>query len=676
MKPIVADYKAGMDAYERGDYVAAYSAWRPLAEQGDAGAQCMLGVLYVNGENGEDVPLDSVEAARWFRGAAEQGDVTAQLYLAEMYDSGAGVPQDRLEATRWYRKAAEQGEIEAQYELSDRYAKGKGVFQDDAKASYWFNMASEPERAAVRVCSTDAERLLKAVGERDLRDGLPASLLDALETDGMALTAIDVAEAAIATYHTDALRHYRRELDHLDPPKQWAGSDRAVDFVRSLGFPTEWAGGRKKNRDPYLEVEGPYSLPELHNYQLTIARNVRAMLRNENGEEAGRRGMISMPTGSGKTRVAVQAIVEAMRDDGFGGGVLWVADREELCEQAIEAWRQVWSSIGVRASRLRISRLWGGLQQRPLPTNELHIIVATIQTLKKRLSAPGGEYNFLAGFKLVVFDEAHRSIAPTFTSVMQDVGLTRFRRADEPFLLGLTATPYRGHDEAETERLVRRYGSNRLDAGAFSSDDPHAVIQELQDMGVLAQADHETIEGGTFSVGTFSPQEKSLPWLPPRVEKRIAQSVERTRRIIEAYETYIHSDWPTLIFATSVKHATTVAAWLTRKGIRSRAVSGQTETAVRRRVVEEFRSGEIKALVNYGVFREGFDAPKTRAIIVARPVYSPNLYFQMIGRGLRGPKNGGDERCLVLNVRDNIENFQRALAFSELDWLWSDQRLK
>ena len=44
----------------------------------------------------------------------------------------------------------------------------------------------------------------------------------------------------------------------------------------------------------------------------------------------------------------------------------------------------------------------------------------------------------------------------------------------------------------------------------------------------------------------------------------------------------------------------------------------------------------IKALVNYGVFREGFDAPKTRAIIVARPVYSPNLYFQMIGRGLRG----------------------------------------
>ena len=77
------------------------------------------------------------------------------------------------------------------------------------------------------------------------------------------------------------------------------------------------------------------------------------------------------------------------------------------------------------------------------------------------------EYEFLRDFRLAVFDEAHRSIAPTFTSVMQDIGLTYRRTEDKPFLLGLTATPYRGHDQAETARLVRRYGQNRLDAGAF-----------------------------------------------------------------------------------------------------------------------------------------------------------------------------------------------------------------
>ena len=541
----------------------------------------------------------------------------------------------------------------------------------------------EERRAAIRQHSTDAERLLVAVGEQRLRTELPGSLVAVLEKGGATLTGTDVAEAAIATYHTDALKKYKWALDHLDPPSGWAGSARAVKFVRSLGFSAEWAGERNRRPEPFLEVEGRFELPPLHDYQEIIVHNVREMLHNSSSHNGTRRGMISMPTGSGKTRVAVQAIVEAMRDDGFEGGVLWVADRDELCEQAVEAWRQVWSSIGPGATQLRISRMWAG-QPRPLPTSELHIVVATIQTLSAKLSRQQDEYNFLKDFALIVFDEAHRSIAPTFTSVMDEIGLTRRQRTDEPFLIGLTATPYRGYNEEETKWLTSRYSGNRLDSEAFESDDAQDVIQQLQTARILARADHETIEGETFSLDDIlegSPRSDNwrqkldklleLPWLPQIVEDRIAQSAERTERIIEAYGAHIDSDWPTLVFATSVEHAQTVAALLNRDGIRARAVSGETETATRRRVVEEFRHGEIKALVNYGVFREGFDAPKTRAIIVARPVYSPNLYFQMIGRGLRGPLNGGDERCLILNVRDNIEQFDRALSFSELDWLWA-----
>ena len=261
---------------------------------------------------------------------------------------------------------------------------------------------------------------------------------------------------------------------------------------------------------------------------------------------------------------------------------------------------------------------------------------------------------------------------------MQDIGLTRWQRKDEPYLIGLTATPYRGHDEVETRWLVNRYGSNRLDAGAFTSDNSEAVIHELQGMDVLAQADHEIIEGGSFSLDADELAQMNKkpqpPWLPQTTQNRIARDPRRTERIIEAYKAHVQSvdpDWPTLIFATSVEHARTVAALLSREGVKSRSVDGETEPATRRSIVKEFRDGEIKALVNFGVFREGFDAPKTRAIIVARPVYSPNLYFQMIGRGLRGVKNGGSNRCLILNVEDNIENFQRALAFSELDWLWA-----
>ncbi|WP_419847114.1 DEAD/DEAH box helicase [Candidatus Poriferisocius sp.] len=539
----------------------------------------------------------------------------------------------------------------------------------------------EARRREVRQCSTDAERLLAAVGEGCLRSGLPRSLLAVLEEEQGPLTGLDIAEAAIATYHTDALRQFKASLGHLNPPRQWAGRRIELEFVHSLGFSDEWAGERKRHRSPFMEVVGPQSLPELHPYQRTVAANLRAMLLPGQNESAGQRGMISMPTGSGKTRVAVQAVVEAIRDDDFPSGVLWVADRDELCEQAVEAWEGVWRSEGIEAKQLRISRLWGA-QPAPLPTSELHVVVASVQTLYSRLARRSEEYEFLKNFKIVIFDEAHRSIAPTSTSVMREIGLTYQQGEEEPRLLGLTATPYRGHDEAETRWLARRYGEKRLDRGAFSSDDPQEVIRELQDGGVLARADHELIEGGTFELSDSDWDElrKFVPeserggswrgWLPQSVEDRIAANTDRTRHIIEAYEKHIEPGWPTLIFATSVEHAQTLAALLNRSGITSRPVSGTTEPATRRRVVEEFRSGEIKALVNYAVFREGFDAPKTRAIIVARPVYSPNLYFQMIGRGLRGPKNGGDERCLILNVRDNIEGFGDALAFSELDWLW------
>ena len=306
-------------------------------------------------------------------------------------------------------------------------------------------------------------------------------------------------------------------------------------------------------------------------------------------------------------------------------------------------------------------------------------VVATIQTLRAKFRSSPDEYDFLTGFKLVVFDEAHRSVAPTFTSVMQEIGLTRRQGQEEPFLIGLTATPYRGHDESETARLVKRYGRRRLDAGAFASDDPEDVVAELQHMNVLALADHRTIDGGRFSLNDDELAQMTTPpprppWLPRSVEDRIARDSARTNRIVDAYETLVRRvdpDWPVLVFATSVEHAQTLAALLSRSGVPSRAVSGTTEPSTRRRIVEEFRRGAIKVLVNYGVFREGFDAPRTRVIVVARPVYSPNLYFQMIGRGLRGARNGGTDRCLIINVQDNIDNFERRLAFSDLDWLWA-----
>ena len=525
--------------------------------------------------------------------------------------------------------------------------------------------------AAVRLCETDEERLLAAVGIDGLRRRLPVSLPPMLAARPGSTVEMEMARAVVAVYHTGALEACKDELQHLNPPQMWAGTESAVRFVQSLGFDEEWAGHRQARRDPFVEVVGPRYLPPLHGYQRTAVRNVRDLV---SATGAGpHRGMLSMPTGSGKTRVAVQALVEAIRDGELQGGILWVADRDELCEQAVLAWQEVWESEGEQAGTLRISRMWGGAGKRPLPTSKRHVIVASIQTLHSRFARQSAEYRFLSDFNLVVVDEAHRSIATSYTSVLQELGLTRWYRDQDPILIGLTATPYRGFNEAETRRLQHRYGHRRLDDGIFPTRDSNEVIRRLQAEGVLAMADHATIAGGEFGL---SDEERVLaelnPWLPRSVEDRIAQDATRTLRIVEEYRSRVDPDWPTLIFATSVIHSQIVATLLNAAGIPARAVSGTTKPSIRRRVVQEFRSGEIKVLVNYGVFREGFDAPKTRAIVVARPVYSPNLYFQMIGRGLRGVKNGGNERCLVLNVNDNILNFGQDLAFSELDWLWAN----
>ena len=329
---------------------------------------------------------------------------------------------------------------------------------------------------------------MSAVGERELGAGLPDALVAVLESEGVALTGIDIAEAAIATWHTDVLRQYKQALDHLDPPKQWAGSTRAVAFVQSLGFSAEWAGERGRKRDPYVEIEGPYTLPDLHEYQKLIARNIRGMLRGKHGDEAVTSRDDKHAYGVWKDPgCTVQAIVEAIRHDNFQGGILWVADRDELCEQAVEAWRQVWSSIGTQAVCLRISRMWSGMEK-PQSTSEQHVVISTIQTLHSRLKNEPREYEFLADFSLVVFDEAHRSIAPTFTSVMEELGLTRYQRQHEPFMLGLTATPYRGHDARRNRAACPslRNQSTRFWIGSVVTS-PKDVIRELQDMDVLAQ---------------------------------------------------------------------------------------------------------------------------------------------------------------------------------------------
>jgi hypothetical protein len=109
-------FEDGMAAYQREDYATAMRLWRPLADQGHAGAQSNLGVMY---EKGQGVPQDFAAALGWYRKAADQGKASAQTNLGRYYDNGrGGLPKDDREAVRLYKLAADQGDAWAQAALT------------------------------------------------------------------------------------------------------------------------------------------------------------------------------------------------------------------------------------------------------------------------------------------------------------------------------------------------------------------------------------------------------------------------------------------------------------------------------------------------------------------------------------------------------------------------------
>ena len=153
------DFQDGVDAYIKQDYKTAHKFWLPLAEQGDANAQQLLGVMYVKGQG---VSQDYQEAVKWFLLSAEQGLPEAQFSLGKVYDKGQGVPQDYKEALKWNLLSAEQGFASAQFSLGIMYFKGQGVPQDYVSAHMWWNLAgSNGDKIAVKNRDIIEKRMTK-----------------------------------------------------------------------------------------------------------------------------------------------------------------------------------------------------------------------------------------------------------------------------------------------------------------------------------------------------------------------------------------------------------------------------------------------------------------------------------------------------------------------------------
>ena len=559
------------------------------------------------------------------------------------------IDENRFHARGWAERA----------ELILRCLARHGVIKDgeslDAMIARIVDRRTVDARKAVREQPSIELRVLKAINgdiSALFRIFTPATRLAA----GDRFSHEEIARLALAVHGPTLLSALREtlELNGLAPPGRWGG-EQARAFVLDLGFPVEFASSIAGRRDAELSVSGPISLPSLHDYQEEILANVETLIASGVGR---RRAVISLPTGGGKTRVAAEAVVRLiLRGDGRRTA-LWIAQTDELCEQAVQCFRQLWVNVGAPGEDLRIVRFWGG-QRSPAPPegDEATVVVASIQTLNSRSSR--GELAWVAQSGIVIIDECHHAITSSYTDIMRwmdvQVGNERAREFETP-VIGLSATPWRGYNEDESERLAARFDRRWFPA------DQASLHEKLSYMGVLATRSYRALRYDRPI--TLSAREQhhvdTFGELPDSVVDRIGEDADRNNLIVD---TVLKSSATSiLLFANSVAHAQYLAAKLHLAGCPAAAVSGQTDRLARQHFTRRFRSGELRVICNHSVLTTGFDAPKADLILISRPVISPVLYMQMVGRGLRGPANGGTDHCQIMTVEDNIINFSDRLA--------------
>jgi TPR repeat protein len=148
-----ADFKAGLDAYQRKDY---QTALKELKADGGADASYVLSIMYFRGEG---VQSNKTEALKWLQRSAEKGLVRAQYNLGMMYDKGDGVARDLVAAAKWYRRAADKGHAQSQFNLGLMYTNGEGVEKNREEATKWLKKAARQGHAK-------AKKLLKVMSEK------------------------------------------------------------------------------------------------------------------------------------------------------------------------------------------------------------------------------------------------------------------------------------------------------------------------------------------------------------------------------------------------------------------------------------------------------------------------------------------------------------------------------
>ena len=549
-------------------------------------------------------------------------------------------------------------------------------------ASAWYcavgeKVTTDRSNAGLGITAT---QFFESIGDHHVRRFLdPAMLptLDAIFGGGIAGPQLRQATRALIDFDALLARHHDRErvLRLLPKHKQVELRGRLGQDPREM-CQDDWTPDQLKQlRGFFGLMEEPDFVPQeltsidiqpaygLFDHQRRAVSELMPMLTQDE-----RRAVLHLPTGVGKTRTAMHVVANILRTN-EPSIVIWLASGEELLQQAVAAFRESWNSLGTRT--VKLASMWGNRTPDIQNFSDGFIAVGLTKAwamLSRR--DPDWAARLAPKVRLVIFDEAHQSIAPTFQRITNEL-LLDYRCA----LLGLTATPGRTWSDIDEDRKLSEFFAGNKVTLDVPGDNP---IEYLTDNGYLARPIFHTLlsEPGIQLEGSELDRIAKHLEIPEALIASLSMSEQYVVAVIDGISKLLSiGHRRILVFAATVDHARMIGAILLARDIRSFVITATTSRYRREQALRIFRSGDSLAavVVNFGVLTTGFDAPKASAVVIARPTQSLVLYSQMVGRAIRGPKAGGTETCDILTVVDPCLPGFQGVAEAFLNWedVWS-----
>ena len=373
-----------------------------------------------------------------------------------------------------------------------------------------------------------------------------------------------------------------------------------------------------------------HDVREPHDYQLAAL---------DAWEQAERRGSIVLPTGAGKTFVAIHAVYRAARS------ALIVAPTIDLLHQ--------WYARLVNAFEIDIGVYYGG-EKRIKP-----ITVTTYHSAGDLIADSG------SAFKLVIYDEVHHLPAPSWgeTALM----------SPSPFRLGLTATYPEAHEQTDgrwrvdeligpivfqtrIEDLVgsrlAEYRTERVRVALTESERIAYDADYAIYAGFFRSRQLQKTHGGAWlmelmRLSAFDRDARRALLARQRILRLLAGSAGKLAALDKLLREYSHEQ--ILIFTENNE----VVYEISRRYLVP-ALTHETKSAERKHILDGFQAGMYRAIVTSKVLNEGVDVPEAKIAIVLGGTSSSREYIQRLGRVLR--KSGNRQAVLFeVIVRDSVD---------------------